>query len=124
MFRGTHGTNQNFIARPVNADIDSTGCQDESLPQALNHLVTSAQLEYINEGRNNPESNLHGTGLLWPEQLGELAEFSHVASVANLQSEACRRTQGHATQESQVAAADLLQNAGSLETGARPPDLG
>ena len=52
MFRGTHGNHQNFIARPGNADIDSTGCQDELLPQTLNQLVTSAQLEYISEGRN------------------------------------------------------------------------
>ena len=52
MFRGTHGTNQNFIARPGNADDDSTGCQDEPLPQTFNQLVTSAQLEYIDEGRN------------------------------------------------------------------------
>ena len=52
MFPGTHGTNQNFIARPDNADIDSTGCQDEPLPQTLNQLVTSAQLKYIDEGRN------------------------------------------------------------------------
>ena len=52
MFRGTHGTNQNFIARPGNADIDSTGCEDEPFPQTLNQLVTSAQLEYIDEGRN------------------------------------------------------------------------
>ena len=55
MFRGTHGTNQNFIARPGNADIDSTGCQDEPLPQTLNQLVTSAQLKYIDEGRNLSE---------------------------------------------------------------------
>ena len=52
MFRGTHGTNQNFIARPSNADIDSTGCQDEPLPQTFNQLVTPAQLQYIDEGRN------------------------------------------------------------------------
>ena len=52
MLRGTHGTNQNCIARPGNADIDSTGCQDKPLPQTLNQLVTSAQLEYIDEGRN------------------------------------------------------------------------
>ena len=45
MFRGTHGTNQNFIPRPGNADVDSTGCQDEPLLQTLNQLVTSAQLE-------------------------------------------------------------------------------
>ena len=52
MFRGTQGTNQNFIARPGNADIDSTGCHDELSPQMLNQLVTSAQLKYIDEGRN------------------------------------------------------------------------
>ena len=52
MFRGTHGTNQNFIPRPGDADIDSTGCQDEPPPQTLNQLVTSAPLEYIDEGRN------------------------------------------------------------------------
>ena len=51
MIRGTHGINQNF-ARPGNADVDSTGCQDEPLPQTFNQLVTSAQLEYIDEGRN------------------------------------------------------------------------
>ena len=72
--------------------------------------------------RKHPESNLHGTGILCPEQLEELAEVSHVASPAHLQSEACRRTQGHATQESQVAADDLSQKAGSLESGATPPD--
>ena len=52
MFRGTYGTNQNFIAQPSNADIDLTGCQYEPLPQTLNRLVNSAQLEYIDEGRN------------------------------------------------------------------------
>ena len=52
MLRGTHGTNQSFIARPGNAGIDSTGCQDKPLPQTLNQLVTSAQLEYIEEGRS------------------------------------------------------------------------
>ena len=72
--------------------------------------------------RMHPESDLHGTGILCPEQLGALAEFSHVASLARLPSEACRRTQGHVTQESRVAAADPSQNAGSLENGARPPD--
>ena len=36
MFRGTHGTNQNIIARPGNADTDSTGFQDKPLPQTLN----------------------------------------------------------------------------------------
>ena len=43
-FRITYGTNQNLVAQPGNADIDSTGRQDESLPQTLNQLVTSAQL--------------------------------------------------------------------------------
>ena len=52
LFRGAHGTNQHFIARPGNADIDSIGCQDEPLAQTLNQLVTSAQLKYIDEGRN------------------------------------------------------------------------
>ena len=52
MFRGTHGTNPNFIQRSGNADVDSTGCQDEPLPQTFNQLLTSAQLEYIDEGRN------------------------------------------------------------------------
>ena len=52
IFRGTHGSNQNFIARPGNADIDSTDCQDEPLPQTLNQLVTSAKLKYIDKGRN------------------------------------------------------------------------
>ena len=51
-FRRTYGTNQNFIARPGNADIDSTGQQNDPFPQTLNQLVTSAQLEYIDEGRN------------------------------------------------------------------------
>ena len=49
LFRGTHGTNQNFIPRPGKANVDSTGCQDGPLPQTLNQLVTSAQLGYINE---------------------------------------------------------------------------
>ena len=133
MFRGTHGTNQNFIARPGNGDIDSTGCQDETLPQTLNQLVTSAQLEYIDEGRNlgehrklrvgeHPESSPHGTGILCPEQPREPAELFHAVSPAHPLSKACHRTQGHATQESQVGAADPSQNAGSLETGARPPN--
>ena len=72
--------------------------------------------------RTHPESYLLGTGILCPEQLGALAEFSHVASLARLPSEACRRTQGHASQESRVAAADPSQNAGSLQNDARPQD--
>ena len=52
MFRGTHGTNQNFIPWPRNTDVDSTGCQHEPLPQTLNQLLTSAQLKYLIEGRN------------------------------------------------------------------------
>ena len=72
--------------------------------------------------RTHPESDLHGTGTPCPEQLGALTDFFQVASPARLQSKACRRTQGHATQESRVAAADPSQNAGSLENGARPLD--
>ena len=52
MLRGTQRINPNFIARPGNSNIDSTGCQDKPLPQTLNQLVTSAQLEYIEQGRN------------------------------------------------------------------------
>ena len=134
MFRGTQGTNQNFIARPRNADIDSTGCQDEQLPQTLNQLVTSAQLKYIDKGRNLGEHrklrvsvsgsirNLRGTAILCPEQLREPENFSHVASPAHLLSKAYHRTQWHANQESQAEAADPSQNFGSLEIGARLPN--
>ena len=52
MFRRTYWTNQNFIARPGNADIYSAGPQDKPLPQTFNQFVTHAQLEYIDEGRN------------------------------------------------------------------------
>ena len=47
MFRRTYGTNQNFIARPGNADVNSAGRRDKPLPQTFNQLVTPAQLEYI-----------------------------------------------------------------------------
>ena len=47
MFRRTYGTNQNFQARPGNADINSAGRQDKPVSQTLNQLVTPAQLEYF-----------------------------------------------------------------------------
>ena len=52
MFRWTYVTNQNFLARPANADINSADRQDKPLPQTFNQLVTPAQLEYIDQGRN------------------------------------------------------------------------
>ena len=52
MFRRTYGTNQNFLSRSGNPDIHSAGRQDEPLPQTFNQLVTPAQLEYIDHGRN------------------------------------------------------------------------
>ena len=52
MFRRTYRTNQNFIARPGNADINSARRQDKPLPQTFNQLVTPAQLGYIDQGRN------------------------------------------------------------------------
>ena len=78
MFRGTHGTNQNFIARPGNADIDSTGCQDEPLPQTLKPTRNFRPVEVHRQGtkpwraqevegqcfRKHPESNHRGTGIL------------------------------------------------------------
>ena len=47
MIRRTYGTNQNFIARPGNADNNSAGRQNKPLPQTFNQLVTTAHLEYI-----------------------------------------------------------------------------
>ena len=52
MFRRTNGTKQNLISRPSNTDIHSAGRQDEALPQTFNQLLTPAQLEYIDQGRN------------------------------------------------------------------------
>ena len=74
IFRGTHGTNQSFIARPGNADIDSTGCQDEPLPQTLNQLVTSAQLKYIDKGQNLGEHRklrVSVSGSIWNQIFAE-----------------------------------------------------
>ena len=135
MLRGTHGTNQNFIARPGNADTDSTGCQDKPLPHAqptrnfrpagVHRRGTKPWRAQEVEGqcfRKHPESNLHGTGILCPEQLREFAKSCPAASPAHPLLKACHQTQGHATQESQVATADPSQNAGCLENGARPPD--
>ena len=62
----------------------------------------------------------HGTGILCPEQLREPAKFSYAASPAHLPSEACHRTQVHATQESQVGAVNPSQKVGSLESAVRP----
>ena len=100
MFRGTHGTYQNFIGRPGNADVDSTGCQGETLPQTFNQLVTSAHLgkpwrAQEVEGqcfRKHPESSPRGTGILCPEQLGEPTKFSHNASPAHVPSQSGHRT--------------------------------
>ena len=72
--------------------------------------------------RKRPESSPHGTGILCPEQLKEPAQSFHAVSPAHPLSKACHRTQGDATQESQVGAADPSQNAGSHENGARPPN--
>ena len=72
--------------------------------------------------RKHPESNLLGTGILCPEQLREPAKSCPAASPAHPLLKACHQTQGHATQESQVATAEPSQNAGSLENGTRPPD--
>ena len=72
MFRGTHGTNQNFIAWPGNTDVDSTGRQHEPLPQTLNQLVTSAQLKYINKGRNlgqHRKLRVSVSGRIWDQVL-------------------------------------------------------
>ena len=70
--------------------------------------------------RKHPETSLFGTGTLCPEQLREPAEFCRAASPTHLQSEACRRSQRHAIQESQGGGADHLQSAGSRANAVKP----
>ena len=94
MFRGTHGTNQNFIARPGNADIHSTGCQDEPLtdaqstrnfrPAGVHRRGTKPWRAQEVEGqcfRKHAESSPHGTGILCPRTTkGARRNFSRCLS--------------------------------------------
>ena len=94
-------------------------------PAGVHHPGTKPWRAQEVEGqcfRKHPESNLLGTGILCPEQLREPAKSCPAASPARPLLKACHQTQGHATQESQVATADPSQNARSPENGARPPD--
>ena len=51
MLRRKNGTNQNFIARPGNVQVYSSGRQGKSLPQTFNQFIAPTQLEHIDEGR-------------------------------------------------------------------------
>ena len=73
--------------------------------------------------RKHPQSNLLGTGTLCPEQLREPAKFCRAAFRAPLQSEACRRNQGHAIQESQGGGVDSSRNVGFVWKGRKTSEL-
>ena len=132
MFRRAYGANQNFIARSDDADIHSAGRQDKPLPQTFNQLVTPAQLECIDQGRNLGEhrklrvrfsgsfQNQVFSDRVFSVPIKGARKILSLASPAHLESEACRRNQGHVTQESQGGAADPSQNDGSLESAVRP----
>ena len=40
MIRRNYRTNQNLIAQPGNGDIQSTGCQDKSIPESSHKFAT------------------------------------------------------------------------------------
>ena len=131
--RWQYGTNQNFIPRLSNKDVDPTGCKHKSLPKSLNKFNAPTKLKHIYKGRHlsqNRDLRIDAAGgirnlfliervISVPNNQGSPQKFVALFVQLALRQGAAVKVRGHTNHGFQAEDADPSKNSGSHGNGAK-----